>query len=46
MSKDLRKVIDELGEKKFLKILTKITKLNNIFLDDSLDGAGLHQVYN
>ena len=46
MSKDVCKVIDGLGEKKFLKILTKITKINNIFLDDSLDGAGLHQVYN
>lgn len=46
MSKNLLRTIDELGEKKFLKILTKITNINDLFLDHNLDGAGLHQVYN
>ena len=46
MSKDICKTIDELGEKKFIQILKRITNIKNIFLDHNLDGAGLHQVYN
>ena len=40
------KVFDELASEEFIKYLSKITKIDNIFLDKSLDGGGLHQIFN
>lgn len=46
MNDDTNKVFDELSSKTFTKKLEKITNMNNLFLDDSLDGGGLHQIFN
>lgn len=46
MDEHCNKVFEELGSKQFTNYLSKITKMNNIFLDPSLDGGGLHQIFN
>ena len=45
MGKDLNLLFNELNSKKFLQKLIKITKIKNIFLDETLDGGGLHQIF-
>ncbi len=39
-------VFEELNSTKFLDILKKITGINNLFLDPTLDGGGLNQSFN
>jgi len=46
LDKNCNEVFEELNSREFLDILTKITGINNIFLDPTLDGGGLHQVFN
>ena len=46
MDKNLNEILDELSSKEFLNILTKITSINNLFLDKALGGGGLNQVFN
>ena len=43
--KNCNEVFEELNSREFLDIMTKITGINNIFLDPTLDGGGLHQVF-
>ena len=38
-------LFEELGSKEFLKIVSNITGIKNIFLDMELDGGGLHQIF-
>ena len=45
MGKSLNLLFDELASKKFIEKLSKITNLKGIFLDDQLDGGGLHQIF-
>ena len=46
MNKTTRELLLELGSKKFIHILSEITGMKNIFLDPTLDGGGLHQIFN
>ena len=46
LDKNCNEVFEELNSREFLDIMTKITGINNIFLDPTLDGGGLHQVFN
>ena len=46
MDETCNKVFDELASEKFTQQLSKITEIDNIFLDASLDGGGLHQIFN
>ncbi|MDC0632229.1 2OG-Fe(II) oxygenase, partial [Candidatus Pelagibacter sp.] len=46
MNKTLKELISELGSKKFINLLSEITGMENIFLDPTLDGGGLHQIFN
>ena len=46
MDKNCNEIFEELNSRKFINILIKITGINNIFLDPTLDGGGLHQVFN
>ena len=45
MSLDLNNLFKVLGAGKFLNYLKKITKIQNLFLDPTLDGGGLHQIF-
>ena len=38
-------LFEDLGSKEFLKIVSNITGIRNIFLDMELDGGGLHQIF-
>ena len=40
------KLLEELESEEFVKILSKITGMKNIFLDVNLEGGGLHQTFN
>ena len=46
MDKNCNEIFEELNSREFINILIKITGINNIFLDPTLDGGGLHQVFN
>ncbi len=46
MDKNCNEIFEELNSREFIDILIKITGINNIFLDPTLDGGGLHQVLN
>ena len=46
MDKNCNEIFEELNSRKFINILIKITGINDIFLDPTLDGGGLHQVFN
>ena len=46
MDKNCNEIFEELNSREFVNILIKITGINNIFLDPTLDGGGLHQVLN
>jgi Rps23 Pro-64 3,4-dihydroxylase Tpa1-like proline 4-hydroxylase len=39
-------IFNELGSKKFLNILSRIVGIDKIFLDKTLEGGGLHQIFN
>ncbi len=45
MGPDLKLLFDNLASKKFVDKLVKITKIEKLFLDKSLDGGGLHQIF-
>ena len=45
MSNDLNNVFSSLGSKKFVNKLNKITGIKGLFLDQNLDGGGLHQIF-
>ena len=45
MNDDCNKVFNELSSNTFIKQLEKITNINNLFLDKSLEGGGLHQIF-
>jgi len=45
MSKEQNNLFKFLAEKKFIIYLEKITKIKNLFLDPTLDGGGLHQIF-
>ena len=46
MDKNLNEILDELSSKQFSNFLSKITGINNVFLDKALGGGGLNQVFN
>ena len=46
MDKNLNDILDELGSKEFVNIVAKMSGIDNIFLDNSLGGGGLNQVFN
>lgn len=46
LDKNCNEVFEELNSREFLGIMTKITGINNSFLDPTLDGGGLAQVFN
>jgi len=46
MDNNCNEIFEELNSRKFINILIKITGINNIFLDPTLDGGGLHQIFN
>ena len=46
MSIECRELFQEMNSRKFIDILKKITDLDDLFLDLSLDGGGLHQIFN
>ena len=46
MDKNLNEIFDELSSKQFSNFLSKITGINNVFLDKALGGGGLNQVFN
>ena len=46
LDKNCNEVFEELNSREFLDIMTKITGINNIFLDPTLDGGGLQQIFN
>jgi hypothetical protein len=39
-------IFNELGSKNFLNILSRIVGIKKIFLDKTLEGGGLHQIFN
>ena len=43
--KECNEVFDELNSKEFLDTLKKITGIDNLFLDPTLDGGGLNQSF-
>ena len=45
MSNDLNNLFSSLGSKKFVNKLNKITGIKGLFLDQNLDGGGLHQIF-
>ncbi|MAH99369.1 MAG: proline hydroxylase [Euryarchaeota archaeon] len=46
MNESCNKIFDELGSSEFVKKVSELTGLRNIFLDTTLDGGGLHQIFN
>ncbi len=46
MNETCNQIFDELASKEWIDKVKKITKINDIFLDTSLDGGGLHQIFN
>jgi len=46
MDKNCNEIFEELNSREFINILIKITGINNIFLDPTLDGGGLQQIFN
>ena len=46
MNETCNQIFDELASKDWLEKIENITKINGIFLDRSLDGGGLHQIFN
>ena len=46
MDRTCNELLEELGSKEFMKKLSKITGINDIFFDPYLDGGGLHQTFN
>ena len=46
MDKNCNEIFEELNSREFVNILIKITGINNIFLDPTLDGGGLQQIFN
>ena len=46
MNIECRELFQEMNSRKFIDILKKITDLDDLFLDLSLDGGGLHQIFN
>jgi len=46
MDKNMNEILDELGSKKIIDIVSKITGIKNLFLDKTLGGGGLNQVFN
>ncbi len=46
MDKTMNEILDELGSPEFIEIVSKITGIQNLFLDKTLGGGGLNQVFN
>lgn len=46
IDENCKAIFNELGSKNFLNILSQIVGVDKLFLDKTLEGGGLHQVFN
>lgn len=46
MNLNINEILNELGSEEFTKIVSKLSGIKDIFLDETLGGGGLNQVFN